>query len=159
MKFSVHSSKSRNWNALSWFMPVQQILCQCWNNIERKQRTAVWRSWHKLGCWWSVVTELEDCHLIHCELWKYQDTNKLHCWLESRNIYVGRIKIYDITGDGSFPADRTHAMKACKGLDDTCEEGLQRSAAMDAEMRIWQAMHFEMEIKLSVLSLEIAEQQ
>lgn len=101
-------------------MPVQQIFCQCWNNTERKQMTAVWRSWcDKLGLWWSLAIELEDCHFIHCEPWKYQDSNKLHCWLQSRNKYIGRIKICDITGDRLFPADRTCTMKGCKGLGDT----------------------------------------
>lgn len=92
---------------------------KCWNNIERKQMTAVWRSWHdKLGLWWSVAVVLEDCHVIHCELWKYQDSNKLRCWLERRNIYIGRIKIYDITGDRLFHSTRSISWKVCKGLGD-----------------------------------------
>lgn len=111
-RFSVHRSK-----AGIWMLYPDSCLCnkycQCWNNIERKQMTAVWRSCcDKLGLWWCLATELEVCLLIDCELWKYQDSSKLCCWLENIYTYLGRIKTHVITGDRLFPADRTHTMRA-----------------------------------------------
>lgn len=112
-----------------------------------------------MGLCWSAAVDLEGCHVAHCELWMYQNSTKPHCWLDSRNVDVGRSKISGITRARLLPAGWTRGMKACRRPGETL---VRRTSAVCSSGR-WNENRagslFCGDEGLAVLSVEITEQQ